>query len=662
MERRLGRGLIFKIGTILLILLMIKLLMISVGIYSAGHLKGDAKAINFAGSERMRSFKLSFLLTQWLKVDGERQVVLRNEIEREVARFEEILKYLREGEYPKGENQYNEPALIGKLMGWMPSTEYLVSIPGFYEPMLKSQIEKVDSDWYRSIKPMIARVVDVRTRENASWNLQLLNEELPLFVNNVDRFVSYLEDSFDRKVRVFTALQYVFLLITILITLVALDHIFLHTKKSVDALMEGIRAITSGTFFKRVAVVTNDEMGELASGFNYMADKLEESYWNLEKKVEEKTSALEERNKELSILYEMVASLKKSLPIDDILTTFLKKMAESFNISGGAIRLCEEDGSLRLAATVGLSDVFKANIYSGECLCGVISRQEASNSWNTTLKTDDITLKECRECDFNAAIEIPITYKDRKLGIITLFQSEAEPFTEQESRLIESLNNHLAAAIEYYELNTKTRKLAIMEERNMLANELHDSIAQSLAYLKIQGKLLEESLASDDKDQARTDLDQIRKGIEESNRVVRELLLHFRTKIESESLEATIRKFLSRFRAETGVKTALDADESLPVLSPDAEVHVLHIVQEALANARKYAAATSVKVSIKSNGNFGVIIEDNGCGFDMAEVKSRDDASHVGIDIMRERAVRLGADLSIESSSDGGTSVRLTMT
>ena len=194
----------------------------------------------------------------------------------------------------------------------------------------------------------------------------------------------------------------------------------------------------------------------------------------------------------------------------------------------------------------------------------------------------------------------------------------------------------------------------------MLASELHDSIAQSLAYLKIQGKLLDESLKAKNIDQSLDDLAQIRKGIEECNQDVRELLVHFRTKIETEGLEATLKKFLEKFRSETGINTEFEVEENLPALSPGEEVHIFHIVQEALANARKYAEATRVKVSVKCNDSFNVMIEDNGQGFDLEEVKDKG-SSHVGIDIMQERAIRLGGALAIESNAGLGTRVSLTM-
>lgn len=658
--KKMSRGLIFKLGGVLLLLLLIKLMMIGVGIYSAGHLKGDATAINYAGSERMRSYKIALYLNKWLSSHEKDRTGLRETIASEVALFEQILKYLREGELEEGGNRYASPDFLLTVMEFHPSLNKFLSLPGIYEPELKVHVEEVDSIWFEDMKPLIFATMDANNAPLSVKMFERLESKLPHFVDNVNHLVTLLEDSSNRKVKLFKRLQYFFLMITLIVMLIALYIILLVTKKSVHGLMEGIRAMTAGDFSKRVSKVSNDEMGELADGFNFMAEKLEDLYGKLEGKVKDKTEALEERNRELSILYNMVASLNKSLPMEEMLDIFLGKLRDYLGIKSGAVRLLDDDETVRLAASMGLNDIFKANIAFGECLCGTLAREGTVGPWAVREMKEESKLKDCKDCSFNVVVEIPIRYKEKLLGWVNLFQDEIRDFSDQEKLLVQSLNNHLGAAIEYYNLDIKSRKLAIIEERNMLASELHDSIAQALAYLKIQGSLLEESIRSGNMEQSFDDLAQIRRGIEKSNNDVRELLVHFRTKIDSEGLEPSIRKILARFSKDTGIRTVFNTDPDIPTLSPGAEVHLFHIVQEALTNARKYSKATEVIVSVKGGGDFEVIVEDNGVGFDVEEVKNKG-VSHVGIDIMQERAVRLGADLAIETSPGSGTRVLLQM-
>lgn len=658
--KRPRNGLTYKLGVVFLLLILIELAMIGVGIYSSINFEGDARSINYAGSERMRSFKLSYLINKWLQEDERTRHELKIEIEKEVDLFGNILKFLREGNSEKGLNRYAEPKLIVHMIERHPSFKYILSLPGVYEPELRQQIERVSTEWSVEIKPRITSLLTMPKGSDAVKSFQNLNDKIPAFVQEVDHFVTLLEDSFDRKVNLFRSLQYLFLMATIAVSLISIDNIFLHLMRSVNALTDGIKAMTAGDFSKRVTIQANDEIRDVAQGFNFMADKLEESYLGLESKVEEKTYALEKRNSELSILYDMVASLKRSLPLEDLLLVFLEKLLGHLGISAGAIRLFEEDGALRLAASAGLQDSFKKNTLNEECLCGTLSKDSEMDPWRVTLRVKGMTLAGCSDCQYKSVTEIPINYKAKDLGVINLFHTDVRKYAESEKKLIESLNNHLGAAIEYYYLNAKTRRLAIIEERNMLASELHDSIAQSLAYLKIQGRLLEESLSANNMKQSYEDLRQIRKGVDKCNQDVRELLVHFRAKIDSEGLEATLKKFLVKFRDETGIKAEFKIENDLPVLSPGEEVHIFHIVQEALANARKYANATKVKVSIKIKDTFVVLIEDNGQGFNVDDVKNKG-SSHVGMDIMQERASRLGGGLTIESSADLGTRVTLTI-
>src|SRR3990172_3328525 len=373
--KRLGKWLIFKLGGVLLLLLFIKLLMIGMGIYSARHLRGDATAINYAGSERYRSYKLSFLIGKFLSENGEKRQLLKDQINEEVQRFERILKNLREGEADDRGHRYEEPEIILKLVEINPLFQRILRLPGIYEPELKVQIDLVNNRWFAEVKPLVTEIINARDTSNALQMQSILNEIIPSYVDTVDRFVTLLEDSTNRKVTVFYGMQYLFLMLTIAVTVIAFYLIFVVTKKSVQGLMDGIRAMTAGDFSKRVAILSDDEIGELAEGFNYMAERVDQSYGNLEKKVMEKTTALEEQNRELAILYDTAASLNQSLPLDDILHVFLNKLLGHLNVSSGSIRLVDEDGSLRLVASIGLPEDFKRkNISSANAFVGRLRR------------------------------------------------------------------------------------------------------------------------------------------------------------------------------------------------------------------------------------------------------------------------------------------------
>lgn len=653
-----GKGLIFKLGGVLLLLLFIKLLMIGIGIYSARHLKGDATAINYAGSERYRSYKLSFLIDKLLEEKGGKRELRKTEVREEVTRFEVILKHLKEDDEGVV-HRYEEPEIIQRLIDLHPVFNQMLRLPGLYEPELKSQIDTVSSRWHADIKPLILQILASDDQAVAGSTYSELKERLPSFVDTVDRFVTLLEDSSNRKVMLFYVFQYLFLFLTIAVTVVALYLIFIVTKKSVGDLMEGIRSMTAGDFSKRVTVFSDDEIGELASGFNFMAENLEGLYGNLEKKVVEKTTAVEERNRELSILYDMAASLNQSLPLDDILRVFLKKLLGHLNVNSGSIRLVDEDGSLRLASSIGLpDDLKKVSIAIGECLCGQSAKSREAGFWDVSSRPDGMVLKDCLELGYKTVAVIPISYKERLLGMTNLFLEEKREFTPQEKKLLASLSNHIGVAIEYYNLNAKAKRLAIMEERNILAHELHDSIAQSLAYLNIQTCLLEGSMKGSSLTEADEHIRQIREVIHKGYDDVRELLSHFRTQMEEEGLKDALESLLSKFSLMTGIESSLEAGHGNTLLSPEAEIHVFHIIQEALANVRKHSRATKVKVSLSDDWPIRAAVEDNGVGFVMSSIDGKG-VHHMGLSIMRERASKLGGYLEIYSNPGEGTRVML---
>jgi len=200
------------------------------------------------------------------------------------------------------------------------------------------------------------------------------------------------------------------------------------------------------------------------------------------------------------------------------------------------------------------------------------------------------------------------------------------------------------------------RESAVADERQMLARELHDSIAQSLAFLKIQMQLLRKAMARSDTDAVALTLNELDAGIKESYSDVRELLLHFRTTAHSEDMEPALRETLSKFELQSGLRASLSMHgEGLPLPS-DVQIQVLHIVQESLSNVRKHAQASQVWVEVQTHPHWQFSIRDNGCGFELEQ--GAPDATHVGLRIMRERAQKIGAQLAVQSDP-AGTRVKL---
>jgi two-component system nitrate/nitrite sensor histidine kinase NarX len=268
-------------------------------------------------------------------------------------------------------------------------------------------------------------------------------------------------------------------------------------------------------------------------------------------------------------------------------------------------------------------------------------------------------LQHCAKVGFETVVNIPIRLHERQMGEVDLFFNARVKPTEAQRSLLEALTSHLASGMENLRLNSFEKEAAVSQERHLLAGELHDSIAQSLAFLKIQVQLMRDALKTDDAATVKQVLEEIDMGVKESYNDVRELLLHFRTRTNVEDIEPALATTLRKFEHQSGVTASLSMQGQGMPLSPDLQIQVLHIVQEALSNVRKHARASQVWLQVKQQPQWSFEVRDNGIGFhpNCDEL----DETHVGLRIMTERARRIGAQLDVVSSPDHGSSITLTL-
>ena len=245
----------------------------------------------------------------------------------------------------------------------------------------------------------------------------------------------------------------------------------------------------------------------------------------------------------------------------------------------------------------------------------------------------------------------------RTVGEVELFFFGERAVLESERHLLDALAGLVATQLDNLRLAARDREMAVSEERNMLAQELHDSIAQSLAFLKIQVQLLRGAIQKQRPAEVEASLAEIDAGVRESYADVRELLVHFRTRPDHEDIVHALRSTLSKFELQSGLEIQLTmSGHGLP-LPPDQQVQVLHILQEALSNVRKHAGAKRVELRVLQAPQWRFEVCDDGAGFDAAA--DAFDETHVGLRIMAERAQRIGAQLQIRSQPGGGTQISL---
>jgi two-component system nitrate/nitrite sensor histidine kinase NarQ len=220
----------------------------------------------------------------------------------------------------------------------------------------------------------------------------------------------------------------------------------------------------------------------------------------------------------------------------------------------------------------------------------------------------------------------------------------------------------LARAVYYNKSQRQTEQLILMEERATIARELHDSLAQSLSYLKIQVTLLNRSISKEfgslEGSRSAVVLKDIREGLDNAYIQLRELLTTFRLSIKEGTFGEALTEMLNQLDSQTSADIALDNQMSSLELGANEQVHILQLIREAVLNAIKHAQASKIQVSCLDEDNAVVTVKitDDGVGFDQAMEK----LDHYGMSIMKERAARLNADFSIHSVKEQGCEVRFT--
>jgi two-component system nitrate/nitrite sensor histidine kinase NarX len=251
----------------------------------------------------------------------------------------------------------------------------------------------------------------------------------------------------------------------------------------------------------------------------------------------------------------------------------------------------------------------------------------------------------------------------RTIGVYNLFADNPHEILDEAMKArLASIATHLGIAIEKARVDEQTGQMSIMEERTRIAHELHDSLAQSLASLRFQVRVLDETLHQGDESTTWQQLERIENSLDEANTELRELIAHFRAPVDERGLLAAIEQLVERFRKDTRIHTYLQKEWKQERFPPEVEIQILRIVQEALWNIRKHSQAKTVRIMLRNDnhGNYRILIEDDGIG--IGEQIHGLPGEHVGLTIMQERATRVGGQLKIESEPGEGTRIVLTFT
>ncbi|MBI3980323.1 MAG: GAF domain-containing protein [Chloroflexi bacterium] len=422
------------------------------------------------------------------------------------------------------------------------------------------------------------------------------------------------------------------------------------------------RRIAAGDLSHRAPVLSDDEVGVLAAEFNLMARNLAELNAGLESKVADRTRQLLRRADQLRTINQIGQRVTSILALEDLLPSVAQTVFAAFRCYSVAIFLREGD-ALRLralaATATGAPEV--GTIWPAESIIGWVVEHGEPVLANDVLREPRYRpaagLEQAR-----AELVVPIAIGPAAIGALSVQHAEPNAFDDDDPAILRAIADQIAVAMENARLFAESRGRATLEERNRLAREMHDGLAQQLTGIVLQLEASDQLFEpKPERAQARLRkaLELARDALSEARRSVWNLRS---APLEAGTLTEAIQGEIRRLHEESGIAVDLDAD-GVRRLPPEAESCLFRVAQEALNNVRKHARASHVAVELEGGADWvRLTVRDDGVGFDSA---ARPDGTEkrrgFGLVGLRERAQLVGGNLNVSSAPGHGTELTVTV-
>jgi len=545
--------------------------------------QGDAAAINTAGSVRMETYHLS-----WKLAAGDSAEI---------------------------------PAIIASLQQRLDSPALRAVLEDGPTTAPRQSYQNLVQRWNQTLRPAIERGDATFFQASASS-----------FVEQLDQFVSLLQRQSEHKQGWQQTIQGVALFSTMIILLIGLYELQYGVVTPLQELVDATQRFRRGEFQVRVNHQSEDELGQLATSFNTMAETIEQSHRTLEDQVRQKTLNLQQANAALELLYQSSRSLAtrqaNAEGLDELIGRFQQQLP------GLRLSLCLQ-GQLQAPARQLLA------------LHGANSRQVCASS-------------DCATCDKHHAARpqtFSISNQGNELGELKAHFVDGHAAQAWETELIQALANLIGTSLSLKRQREQDHRLLLLDERTIIARELHDSLAQALSYMKLQVSRMQTLMRRGEPVQTlETVAGELREGLNNAYRQLRELLTTFRLQIHDDGLVEELKDTAEEFSNRGDFQVHLFIDSLAFELSASEQIHILQITREALSNCLRHAHAQNAWLELRQEGEtVWLSIEDDGRGFS-GEVDQRE---HHGLNIMNERARSLRGQLQILSRTPQGTRIQV---
>ena len=547
----------------------------------------DAHAVNVAGSLRMQSYRMAWLMQH------------QDEQKLQAAKV-----------------QFNQ------------SWQHPVFTRFMHNDTIVAQFEAARQHWLQ-LEPTLVQLAaqPAQIEQALAGQIQLL-----------EQLVYLIQQDAEQKVRAFRTLQLVALLATVLLSAIVIYWLKVMVEEPLQALTQGAKRVAMGDFTHRLSVANNDELGTLAHSFNKMNDSIAYMYGNLEQRVEQQTETLKHNNITLRFLYNTARRISEHVPEYVDFSKIVTELKTVVKLDDLELCLFTEAGDrpyMQLVPGDSSNDPC-AEQNCGDCL------SQSENSGCSTHQYNYLLQRE-----------------RKKYGVLVARLPEGQQLARWQQQLMASVADQLALALSLKSEEEQVRRLALMQERTVIARELHDSLAQALSYLKIQVTRLNKATQKEDKATIADVSAELKQGLDAAYRQLRELLTTFRLKVDGAGLLSALQTTVKQLTEQSDLQIRLDYQLTNVPLAPHEEIHLLQIIREASQNAVHHSQGSELKISLQhSSEGISLAVEDNGVGIP----DSAEKLNHYGLAIMQERSKHLGGTIQIKAREEGGTGVYFSFT
>ena len=627
--------------------------------------KSDAEAINTAGSIRMATYRINFQIATDFSDDHPfspslniRQNDVSDTENKQSAKQDKL-------DFANKTNPEKIDILSRDMENRLEELQVYQLTSANRHVRINEQLNEIKEQWYQDLKPALL-----------AQDKQGFYSVSSRYIEDVNHFVGELQYRNEQRQTWQQNLQILSLILIVIMVFIGMRRMQKLVLLPIKQLITANNEFKRGKSQTRVSIKGYREFEVLGNSFNDMASTIETYQRSLESEVQIKTQHLVKANQVLSLFYDFSKSLTTSqvslYRLDALIADFSKTLPHleftlciqnkyitnknSIVLHGDQMKeLCKKLSCDSCITKNGEHTKTYPIVHQQEAFGELRVRPKSALVMNRSFIADD-GINDNNETGNDITPEQRI----RMTEAGSIFPFSSPELDAQNNELIVSLTNLISTALSLRKQRQQEHQLILFEERSTIARELHDSLAQSLSYLKIQVSVLERHLKNQMSEPEAPaiyqNIEQIKVGLGSAYRQLRDLLVTFRLTIDNDNFDEALHEAASEFALKGGFIIKVNNDIMTLNLSAHEQIDLIQIAREALSNISRHAQAQNVEIHLQyEEGDKHILMRiiDDGVGMS----GSVDQTQHHGLMIMKERAHNIGGELIVTDNKPRGTIV-----